>query len=43
VSEHRQEGVKDSLMCTLPLQMRVCGCDLVLVRLKVLLITTPIQ
>ena len=43
MSEHRQEGVKISLMCTLPMQMRVCGCNLVLVRLNVLLITTPVH
>ena len=43
MSEHRQEGVKDSLLYTLPVQMRVCGCNLVLVRLDVLLITTPIH
>ena len=42
VGERRQEGV-DSLMCTLPVQMRVCGCDLVLVRFDVLLITTPLH
>jgi len=43
VSEHRQEGVKDRLVSTLPMQMRVCGCNLVLVRFNVLLITTPIH